>query len=126
MGGTLMIMDPILTKPYSRFDTFDFASFSGNGIPRHLYLLDDVLQKEGCRRIMTVPAVSFLLNGNIEGNGHFDYVICQALWHLFQKIYRSDLATDALKEILNWLDKKLKQNGLAFSSSLCVYEKIAL
>jgi SAM-dependent methyltransferase len=56
-GGFLLIMDPVLTRPYSKFDTFDFYTFRRNGVPRHLYFIDDILSDLGLQRISVYPAV---------------------------------------------------------------------
>jgi len=122
-GGSVIIMDPILIKPFSKFDTFDFYSFTGNGVPRHLYLLDDVLIGEGLKRQAIAPAVSFLLNGNIEGYGYVSYGACKAVWRFLQVGYRSELLSKMCGGTLSWLDRRLKRLGLGFSSSLCLYEK---
>jgi ubiquinone/menaquinone biosynthesis C-methylase UbiE len=122
--GSLMIMDPILAQPFSKFDTFDFAGYEGNGIPRHLYLLDDVLFKEGLKRQVVRPAVSFLLNGNIEGTGRLNYAFCQAIWKQSRKVYRSEYLTRRLANVLTKLDQFFKDKNLAFSASLCVYQRL--
>lgn len=122
-GGFLMIMDPILTKAFTYHDTLDFASFEGNGIPRHLYLLDDVLSKEGLRKVAMRPAVSFILNGNIEGYSRFSFLICTAIWRALQIFYRRSAWTKPIGEIVLSLDSVLKDANLGFSSSLCLYQK---
>jgi len=48
-------------------NTLDFNSFRGNGIPRH-YLIDDILGKVGLQRRLIRPAVSFILNENVEAS----------------------------------------------------------
>lgn len=122
--GFLIIMDPILTLPFSRFDVIDFPSYQGNGIPRHLYLIEDVLGKEGFYREVMWPAVSFLLNGNIEGYDPFSYTLASILWRaLCMLIYRSDRFVQLLSGILFTLDRALKGLNLAFSSNVCVYRK---
>ncbi len=124
IDGFLIIMDPILTLPFSKFDVIDFPSYQGNGIPRHLYLIEDVLAKEGlCKRAIR-PAVSFLLNGNIEGYDWFSYTAASTLWKaLCMFIYKSDPLARLLSGVLLPLDKTLKDFYMAFSSSVCVYRK---
>ena len=122
-GGFLMIMDPILTKPFTYLDTVDFRSFEGNGIPRHLYLLDDVLSGEGLTRVAMRPAVSFILNGNIEGDSRTSFLVCTAIWRVMQIFYRGSAWTKRIREIVLSLDSVLKDAGLGFSSSVCVYQK---
>lgn len=121
--GFLILMDPILTQPFSLFDTFDFASYKGNGVPRHLYLLDDVLLKEGLKRQLIRPAVSFLLNGSIEGRSWLGFVVCQTIWKQLRRIYRSERLTRQIAGMLTRLDSALKHKNFAFSSSICIYQK---
>jgi SAM-dependent methyltransferase len=122
-GGFLMIMDPILTRPFTYLDTLDFASFEGNGIPRHLYLLDDVLSKEGLRRVTLRPVVSFVLNGNIEGDSRGAFLICNSIWKMMQICYRRSAWTKRIGRGVLVLDEVLKNTNLGFSSSLCLYQK---
>lgn len=122
-GGFLILMDPILTLPFSRFDVIVFSSYHGNGIPRHLYLIEDVLSKEGFRRHGMWPAVSFLLNGNIEAYDPLSYMLMRLLWGRLSFFYKSDLFVRLFSTIFIYLDEILKRLGLAFSSSLCIYKK---
>jgi len=122
--GFLIIMDPVLSLPFSRFDVIEFRSYRGNGIPRHLYLIEDVLEKEGLNRLVIRPAVSFLLNGNIEGYDWVTYTLASTLWKAFSRlIYRSDNRVRLVFGILSSLDRALKGLNLAFSSSVCVYRR---
>jgi len=123
--GFLMIMDPILTLPYSMFDVIDFPSFQGNGIPRHLYLIEDIIYKEGFERIKLQPAASFLLNGPIEGHGPFRYLAADLIWKMFCKlIYPKDILVKLIYRELNVVDRICKRLGMAYSSSIGVYQKI--
>lgn len=122
-GGYLVIMDPILTRPFSHLDVIEFSSFKGNGVPRHLYLLDDVAMKEGLSRIGMQPAVSFLLNGNIEGNGYLGFVACRGIWNILKVLYRRESWTMRMGRMLLAWDRLLKRADLAFSSNICVYHK---
>jgi 2-polyprenyl-3-methyl-5-hydroxy-6-metoxy-1,4-benzoquinol methylase len=122
-GGFLMLMDPILTLPFSRFDVLVFSSFHGNGIPRHLYLIEDVLSKEGFERHGVGPAVSFLLNGNIEAYDPLSYMLMRSLWGGLSLFYRSEHFVRLFSGIFVYLDEILKRLGLGFSSSLCIYKK---
>jgi SAM-dependent methyltransferase len=124
-SGFLMIMDPILTMPFSRFDVIVFSSFHGNGIPRHLYLIEDVLSQEGFRRHWVQPAVSFLLNGNIEAYDPLSYMLMRFLWGRLSFFYKSNHFVQFFSGIIIYLDEILKRLGLAFSSSLCIYKKIS-
>jgi SAM-dependent methyltransferase len=121
--GFLILMDPILTLPFSRFDVLVFPSFHGNGIPRHLYLIEDVLSKEGFKRHGVWPAVSFLLNGNIEAYDPLSYMLIRLLWGGLSFFYRSEHFVRLFSAILIYLDEILKRLGLGFSSSLCIYKK---
>ena len=124
MGGFLMIMDPILTLPFSICDVFDFPSYQGSGVPRHLYLIEDILHKEGFEKKAFQPAVSFLLNGPIEGNGRFRYLTANFTWHMFCKlIYKKNRRVQLISRELLLLDRAIKKLGFAYSSSIGVYEK---
>jgi SAM-dependent methyltransferase len=120
-GGFLVIMDPILTLPYSRFDVIAFAAYRGNGIPRHLYLIEDILEKEGFRKEAINPAVSFILNGNIEGYDPLSYATVDMIWRGLGILYRSDRFVRLFSWFLVRSDEILKRLRLAFSSSACVY-----
>lgn len=123
-GGFLIIIDPVLTLPFSRFDVLDFASFQGNGIPRHLYLIEDVIQKEGLGRIRIDPAVSFILNGNIEGETKLAYEAADMIWRALCKfVYKSQTSVQAISGLLVIFDEALKRLNLAYSSKVCVYRK---
>ena len=120
-GGGLMIMDPILSRPYSRFDTFDFSTFRGNGMPRHLFLMDDLLASEGFRRISVTDAVSFLLNGNIEGNSRAGYTVRSIAWRLASGlVYPHDGIVNRLSSVIAVLDRWLKKTA-SYSSKICLY-----
>ena len=123
--GFFIIMDPVLSMPFSPFDAINLSTYQGNGIPRRLTFLDDALSKEGLKRKMFVPAVSFLLNGTIEDNARIDYGIKRSLWFLLKIVYRSDMLTTLLRPYLIQLDTHLKQKNRAFSSSICVYQKLS-
>ena len=123
-GGFLLIMDPVLTRPFSRADTLDFESFRGNGIPRHLYYVDDLLAGWGLRRCLVLPAVSFLLNENIEAPNQLSYQAMMILWKLLCRLDRIDGLTEKSAGLLRFLDAALKRRGLAFSSSVCLYQRI--
>jgi SAM-dependent methyltransferase len=122
-GGFLLIMDPLLCRRYSSFDAFDFVAWTGNGIPRHLYLLDDLLLGHGFARLLMMPAVSFLFNGPIESNGWIRLTIMKAIWHFLQQIGASQSLTMRLAKIIAQGDRWLKRRQLSFSSSLCIYRK---
>jgi SAM-dependent methyltransferase len=125
LGGFLIIMDPVLTLPYSRFDVIDFASFKGNGIPRHLYVIEDILGKEGFTREIIKPAVSFVLNGNIEAHNWLTYGLASIVWRTLCKlIYKSEALVRLSSGILVALDQALKRTNLAFGSKVCVYKKL--
>jgi len=122
-GGFLLIMDPVLTKPYSKLDTMDFYSFRSKGYPRHLYFVDDILSDQGLVRSAMYPAISFFLNGQIEAPGFLSYLVIRQIWIRMQGIYRSDRLTGMMSGALMSLDQMLKRNNLSFSSSVCVYHK---
>lgn len=122
-GGFLIIMDPILTMPFSLFNVINLSSFKGNGIPRHLYIIDDILSKSGLIRHSVRPAVSFLLNGNIESHNHITYSVTRMIWRVFCVLYKSDRFVKPISRLLLKWDEFLKKRKLAFSSSVCVYKK---
>lgn len=124
-GGFLIIMDPVLTRRFSKFDTMDYYSFRGNGIPRHLYFIDDILFDLGLRRTAIYPAVSFILNGHIEASGFLSYFAMSRIWEMLGVLYRSERSTRSISGILTNLDRMLKRKNLSFSASLCVYRKEA-
>lgn len=124
LGGFLLIMDPILSMPFSKADTLDFQTYRGNGIPRHLYYIDDVVAKLGLTRCLKVPAVSFLLNENIEAYTRLGYSTMMLIWKLMCRLDRVKGLVQSTSGILRNVDSFLKRNGLAFSSSVCVYQKM--
>jgi len=123
-AGFLLVMDPILTRSYSKFDSFELYSFRGNGIPRHLYFMDDILLDLGLRRVAIYPAVSFILNGYIEAQGFLGYFVMDSFWKLLCVFYRSEGFVRSTAGIWRYADTILKDLNLAFSSSLCLYQKI--
>lgn len=123
--GFLLVMDPILTRPYSKLDSFELYSYRGNGIPRHLYFMDDILLNLGLRRVAMYPAISFILNGSIEAQSFLGYFIMERLWKLLWVFYRSEGFVHSTAGIWRYADTILKKMNLAFSSSLCVYQKIS-
>lgn len=125
-GGLLIVMDPILHLPYSRLDSFDYAAHSGNGVVRHLHLIEDVLANEQFSRLNTRPAVSFLLNSNIEARSRATFAFCNWIWERLQPFYRSDRGTRWVAPIIRSLDKLCKRRQWAYSSSVCVFQKNAV
>jgi len=123
-GGFLLIMDPVLTRPFSKADTLDFQSFRGNGIPRHLYFVDDILAGFGLRRCLVLPAVSFILNENIEAPDKLSYYAMMAIWKLVCRLDRVNRLVEKTAGVFRSVDSILKRQGLAFSSSVCIYQKI--
>jgi len=123
-GGFLVIIDPILSRPFNHTGTLDYASQRVNGIPRPLHILDDVFFEEGLQRWTIRPAVSFILNGNIEGNSRIGFALCHAIWCILQNVYRSGALTRAISNAVLKVDSGLKTINQAYSSSLCVYRKL--
>lgn len=122
-GGVLLLMDPVLSRPYSPFHATVFSSYNGNGLPRPLSLMDDVLDREGLDRIAFTPAVSFILNGSIEARSRLGSAFTTLLWIALQLAYRSERVTRVLSGALARTDALLKRHALAFSSSLVAYRK---
>ena len=123
-GGFLLVMDPVLAKAYSNFDTLDYYSFRGNGIPRHLYLMDDILLDLGLERRLIYPAVSFILNGCIEARGNIGYYLMSSAWRFLCVFYRSEELTRFMSVVLKWVDRKLKKINWSNSSSVLLYQKV--
>ena len=121
-GGRFVLMDPILTQGYSTFDVIDWSTYGANGVPRHLYFIDDILDEEGLRREEMRPAVSYLLNGPLEAKGRLRYRIKNRTWSTLRRfIYPSDRRTSRLARfILGW-DERLKRRGASDSSAVCRY-----
>ncbi len=124
-GGRLLVMDPMLTMPFSELDVLDFGRYAGNGMARHLCVWEDVLDREQLQLEERRPAVSFLLNGCIEANGRFAYAFASMLWaRACQWVYRSDARTSRLAGLLTAADGRLKRAGQGLSSSLCLFRRI--
>jgi hypothetical protein len=117
------MMDPVLTMPFSKADTLDFESFRGNGIPRHLYFVDDLLAGLGLRRSFILPAVSFILNENIEAPDRLSFYAMMTIWKLLCRLDRIENFAQRTAGIFKSVDSVLKRRGLAFSSTVCVYQK---
>lgn len=124
-GGFLVLMDPILTQPYSPFHPGVSAGEESNGMPRPLSMIDDAVKREGLDRAAFAPAVSFILNGSIEGRSRLAYALTNRVWYLLQRAYRSERVTRALSGALTRTDTFLKRRRLAYSSSLAAYRKRA-
>jgi SAM-dependent methyltransferase len=122
-GGVLLLMDPVLSQPYSSFHNTVFSSYKGNGMPRPLSLIDDVLDTQGLDRIAFMPAVSFVLNDSIEARSRMGSALTSGLWYVLQFAYRFEGVTRALAGVLTLTDAFLKRHALAFSSSLVAYRK---
>lgn len=122
--GFLILMDPMLHLPFSLGYSLNFATYNGNGVMRPLYLLDDVLERQGFSRVGQTPAVSFLLNGNAEAYGFFGYALLKLVWKIFGLlVYRSENLTRLISPVLVGADRFLKGAHLGFSSKICLYRK---
>jgi SAM-dependent methyltransferase len=122
-GGYLLIMDPILSKPFSKYHEIDYLAWKDNGIPRPRSIIDDVLQKEGFERTSFSPAVSFILNGNIEAKGSLSFRFHRMLWVALCYVYRSSVLTKLLAKNLLFCDRALKKMNRAYSSSFLVCKR---
>lgn len=122
--GLFLLMDPILSRPYSPFHAMAFRSEDTNGMPRALSLIDDLLDGEGLARVALVPAVSFVLNGAIEAGSRLGSALAARAWHLLQRVYRRDGLTRRLSGTIVALDRRLKRAGNGLSSSLAAYHRI--
>jgi SAM-dependent methyltransferase len=122
-GGHLLIMDPMLSLSYSPYHAVDFASWDKNGLPRPRHILDDVLQREGFEQVSFVPAVSYLLNGNIEAQSKIMFLLHRRIWISLCHLYRSASLTKMFGHIVFYADAILKKRKKAFSSSLLVHRR---
>ncbi len=94
-NGFFILMDPMLEKPYSRFDVIDFKTYTGHGIDRHLYITDDILFNQGMNRIIKNNAVSFVFSGNIEGYTYTDYHVIRFFYQLLRRfVYKYEWVTN--------------------------------
>ena len=116
-------MDPVLTRPYSPCDVVDYYNYLGNGMPRHLYVIDDLLDDEGFKRQVSRPAVSFLLNGSIQSRFWLDFAMSKTLWFILKQVYKSELLTRLIAPIVVTFDSLFKALQMTYSSSICVYRK---
>lgn len=118
-GGVLLIMDPVLSLPYSPFD----RAPSRNGMPRRLALLDEMLAREGFSRMGKRAAISFILNSPIEAPNRAAFALCHALWRACAYLYRSDSGAALIGSAAASLDRWCKRRPFSYSSSLCIYRK---
>jgi hypothetical protein len=116
-----MIMDPVLRDGYSPFHRVDESTWAGNGMPRSLKAIDAELSQLGFRRLLAVPAVSFILNGPIEARGQVAFSVKQSLWTLAGRVFRHDALTRIVSPAFRVVDAVLKRTPASGSSSLCVY-----
>jgi SAM-dependent methyltransferase len=122
-NGYLVVMDPILREGYSPFREIDEATWSGNGMPRSLEVIDRQLSELGLRRVVTRPAVSFLLNGPVEAAAKRSFAVRDALWRAATRLLRHQTVTRLASPALRYADRGLKALGLSGSSSICIYRK---
>jgi SAM-dependent methyltransferase len=122
-GGLLLIMDPVLTLPYSRFAALEFSNHAGNGTVRHLHMIDDVLDREGLQRVDMRPAVSFVLNSGIEARSEWTYGLRSRIWQTLQYFYRSERRTHWIARAIRQADRWCKKHKHSYSSSLCVFRR---
>jgi glycosyltransferase involved in cell wall biosynthesis/SAM-dependent methyltransferase len=118
-GGYILYYDPILTMHYSPFDVIEWRTYSGNGMPRRLALLDDVLGREGFERIAMTPGVSFVLNGAIEAPNRLAYRASALIWSVLSGwVYGSDARTRMISRALMRVDRALKRLGWSLSATV--------
>jgi 2-polyprenyl-3-methyl-5-hydroxy-6-metoxy-1,4-benzoquinol methylase len=123
-GGYLIIIDPILSKQFSRFYSSDFTTTSTHSLPRSLYILDNLMIDEGFERINIRNASSFILGGNMESFTKFGFNIQRKFWNLgYLFLYRHDKIVKFLEPFLLWLDSILKSGKYSNSSIIVIYKK---
>jgi 2-polyprenyl-3-methyl-5-hydroxy-6-metoxy-1,4-benzoquinol methylase len=123
-GGYLLIEDPILRKPYSKFYNTDFVHYTGHSFPRPSYIIDDVLLTEGFQRIAINNSLSFLLSGNMESFTKVGFILQRKIWNLgYYLLYKSNTIVKAIGPLVRWIDRKLKKTKYANGTILIVYKK---
>ena len=126
-GGYFIIMDPILSKKFSRFYSSDYTTFSAHSLPRALYILDNIMIEEGFDRIEIRNATSFILGGNMESSTKLGFNIQRKFWNLgYLYLFRNEKIVKFLASFLLWCDKKLKRGKYSNSSIIVLYKKQAL
>ncbi|MGE5431214.1 MAG: class I SAM-dependent methyltransferase [Syntrophomonadaceae bacterium] len=124
-GGYLAIMDPILSKPFSKFYSVDYPTYSGHSLPRPLYLIDGLLLESGFRRIKLSNALSYLLAANVESNSRWGYFVQNKIWKFFYYlIYKNDGLTKALSGLVKSFDSSLKTSKYSNGTVTAVYQKL--
>ena len=126
-GGYLIIMDPILSKKYSRFYSTDYTTFNAHSLPRSLYILDNIMIEEGFSRIEIKNATSFILGGNMESSTKLGFNIQRKIWNFgYLFLFRYEKIVSLLASFLLWCDRKLKKVKYSNSSIIVLYKKQAL
>jgi SAM-dependent methyltransferase len=124
-GGFLVITDPILRKPFSKFYEVDFANYSGHSFPRPLYLIDGILLESGFRRIKVENALSYFLGANVESKSRLGYFIQNKIWKFFYYlIYKNDKLTRWVSGPAKMVDKSLKNSKYSNGTVTVVYQKL--
>lgn len=122
--GYLLLMDPVITEAYSKYNTTDFTKYECNNMPRTIYMIDDIMDEMSLRRIGLHGCVSFCLNSNIEAKNRMGYLICRSIWNsLFHKVYMSDKRTKILLKLIYAVDKSIKRFNKCYSTKICIYKK---
>jgi|CZKP01.1.fsa_nt_gi SAM-dependent methyltransferase len=122
--GYFIIMDPVLSKEYSRFYGTDYTTFNAHSLPRSLYILDNIMIEEGFKRIEIRNATSFILGGNMESSTKPGFNIQRKIWNLgYLYLFRHDKIVRQLASFLLWCDRKLKRGKYSNSSVIVTYKK---
>lgn len=124
-GGYLVIMDPILSKPFSKFYSVDYSTYSGHSFPRPLYLIDGLLLESGFKRIEIDNALSYILAANVESNSRWGYFVQNKIWKFFYYlIYKNDGLTRAIRGLIKSVDAMLKNSKYSNGTVTAVYQKL--
>lgn len=124
-GGTLIIMDPMLEKPFSLFYKIDNTVYEGWSLPRSLYIIENIIADYGLKRTAKINAISFLLGGNVESNTKIGYKLQQKIWYsLYRFVYKKESMPTFLENIILRLDYLFKRSSHSNSSIICKYTKI--
>ncbi len=78
----------------------------------------------GLRRYLILPAVSFILNQNMEAPDRLSYYAMMAMWKLLCRLDWIENFIQKTTGVFKYVDLVLKRHELAFSSSVCLYQKI--
>lgn len=123
-GGFLLIGDPILSKPYSKFYQTDYYTYEGHSLPRPSYIIDNILIDEGFERIAVRNLVSFVLGGNTESFSKIGFFLQRKIWNFgFFILYRSNTLLRIFQPFVRIIDSFIKKTKYSNGSIIIFYRK---